>query len=102
MLQVTRAGVLACLLGLAPSAFASGLASLQQAASRCFESPSAARCASVWDLSAQLKQQADRTGALRCYSAVLALEAAVAKASLGGTDAAQQDRALRDTTSDCR
>lgn len=102
MQLAARAAGLAVLLGLVPPAFASALTSLQQAARRCFESPSAAQCDGVWDLSAQLKQQADRSNQLRCYTAVLALEATVAKARLGRPDPAQQNEALQDTSRDCR
>jgi len=101
MVPAIRAGAVACLLGLATPAFATPLTSLQQAASRCFESPSAARCDGVWDLSDQLKQQADRSNQLRCYTAVLALEANVAKARLGRPDPAHQAEALRDTATYC-
>lgn len=101
MVHVARAGVLACLIGLATPAFASALTSLQLAARRCFESPSAAACDGVWDLSDQLKQQADRSNQLRCYTALLALEANVAKARLGRPDPARQTQALQDTTAYC-
>lgn len=101
MVLAARAAVLASLLGLATPAVAGALTSLQQAASRCFASPSAATCDGVWGLSDQLKQQADRTNQLRCYTAVLALEANVAKARLGRSDPAHQAEALRDTSTYC-
>lgn len=101
MLPAARAGVLACLFGLTTPAIASPVTILQQAASRCFESPSADRCDGVWDLSDQLKQQADRSNQLRCYTAVLALEANVAKARLGRPDPVHQVQALQDTASYC-
>jgi hypothetical protein len=101
MVQAARAGVLAVLLSLAPPAFATALTNLQQAARRCFESPSAARCDGVWDLSDQLKKQADRSNQLRCYTALLALEANVAKARLGRADPVHQDQALQDTSAYC-
>lgn len=101
MVPVARAGLLACLLGLATPASATALTSLQLAARRCFESPSAAACDGVWDLSAQLKQQADRSNQLRCYTALLALEANVAKARLGTSDPVRQAMALQETSSYC-
>ncbi len=101
MVAAARAAVFACLLGLASPAFASPLTNLQLAARRCFESPSAAGCDGVWDLSAQLKQQADSANQLRCYTALLGLEANVAKAKLGRPDPAHEVQALQDTTSYC-
>ncbi len=101
MHRALRAGVLASLLALAAPADATPLSSLQQAASSCFESPSAARCDGVWDLSAQLKQQADRTNQLRCYTAVLALDANVAKARLGRPDPTHEVQALQETSTYC-
>jgi len=102
MASPTRAAALVCLLGLAAPVHAGAITDLQQAARRCFESPSAARCDGVWDLSAQLKQHADRSNQLRCYTAVLALEANVAKARLGASDPARQSEALQDTSAYCR
>lgn len=101
MVPAARAGVLACLIGLATPAFASPLTDLQLAARRCFESPSEARCDGVWDLSAQLKKQADSANQLRCYTALLALEANVAKARLGRPDPVHEVQALQDTSSYC-
>jgi hypothetical protein len=102
MVRAARAAVLAALLGLASPAFAGSYTALQQAARRCFESPSAARCDGLWDLSAALKQQADRSNQLRCYTALLALEANVAKARLGAPDPTRQASALEETSSYCR
>lgn len=102
MVHAARAGVLAGLLCLATPAFASALTSLQQMASRCFASPSAASCDGIWDLSDQLKQQADKSNQLRCYTALLALEANVAKARLGRPDPAHEALALQDTSTYCR
>lgn len=102
MVHPVRAGALACLLGLAAPADATPLATLQEAATRCFESPSAASCDGVWDLSDQLKKQADSSNELRCYTAVLALEANVAKARLGRPDPAHEAQALQDTSTYCR
>jgi hypothetical protein len=101
MVPAAHAVVLAGLFVLATPALASSLTSLQQAASRCFGSPSADHCAGVWDLSNQVKHQADKSNHLRCYSAVLALEANVAKASLGSSDAKQQAEALEETSRYC-
>lgn len=101
MVHAARAAVLASLIGLATPAFATALSSLQQAARRCFESPSAASCDGVWDLSDQLKHQADRSNQLSCYTALLALEANVVKARLGSSDPARQAQALHDTSAYC-
>lgn len=102
MVRAARAVVLACLFGLATPAYAGSFTGLQQAARRCFESPSAALCDGLWDLSAELKQQADKSNQLRCYTALLALEANVAKARLGAPDPARQARALEETSAYCR
>lgn len=101
MVPAARAAVLASLIGLATPAFATALGSLQQAARRCFESPSAASCDGLWDLSDRLKQQADRGNQLRCYTALLALEATVVKARFGDADPARQAQALQDTSAYC-
>lgn len=102
MVRVARAAALAGLLGLATPADASPLSSLQQTARSCFESPSAARCDGVWDLSDQLKKQADSSNQLRCYTALLALEANVSKAKLGRPDPVHEVQALEDTSAYCR
>lgn len=101
MVPAVRAAVFAGLLGLAIPAVASPLTTLQQAARSCFESPSAVRCDGVWDLSDQLKKQADANNQLRCYTALLALEANVSKASLGRPDPIHEAQALQDTTAYC-
>lgn len=102
MVPAARAAVLACLLALATPAWAGSFNGLQQAARRCFESPSAVHCDGLWDLSAELKQQADKSNQLRCYTALLALEANVAKARLGSPDPARQASALQETSEYCR
>ncbi len=102
MAHAARAGLLTWLIAMAGSAMAmTPLTTLQQAASQCFANPSAARCDGVWDLSAQLKQQAEKNEQLGCYSSLLALESMVSMAKLGSQDHAQQTKALQTTSREC-
>ena len=102
MALAARAGVLLCLIGMAGSAMAmTSLTTLQQKASQCFANPNPAGCNGFWDLSAQLKQQADKGEQLRCYSSLLALEAMVSMATLGSQDSARQSEALQTTSREC-
>jgi hypothetical protein len=102
MTHAARAGVLLCLIVMAGSAMAmTSLTTLQQKASQCFANSGAAGCNGFWDLSAQLKQQADKHEQLRCYSSLLALEAMVSMAALGSQDPARQAEALQTTSREC-
>jgi len=102
MAHAARAAVLIGLIGMAGPALAMpALSTLQQVASQCFANPTAAGCDSFWDLSAQLKQQADNKDQLRCYSSLLALEAMVSMAKLGSQNHAQQAEVLQTTSQDC-
>ena len=102
MVPAARAAVIACLLGLAAPAVASPLTTLQDTARRCFETAAAAACDAVWDRSDRLKEQAENRGQLRCYTALLALEANVAKLKFGTQDPVHQAQALQDTSLYCR
>jgi hypothetical protein len=101
MAIAVRAGALAGLIALASPAFANALSPLQQSASQCFSNPAGASCHAVWDLSHQLKQRAGKAYQLRCYTALLALEAMVALTKLGDRDPARQAQALDDTAREC-
>lgn len=102
MLTALRAALIGGLLALASPVLASPLSTLQDRARRCFESAAVSVCDAVWDLSDQLKQQADNRGQLRCYTALLALEANVSKLKLGTADSVHQAEALRDTGLYCQ
>lgn len=103
MVHAARAALLlACLLAQAAPSSAGPLAvSLQQAASRCFASPTPAGCDAVWSLSATLKEQADKNNQLHCYTSVLTVEAMVAMAQRGDAELRRQQAALQDLSSDC-
>ena len=102
MVLAARAALVVLLLAPAAPVAAGGLAtSLQQAASRCFQGPSPARCDDVWSLSAALKKQADSNDQLHCYTSVLTLEALVAMAERGQEEASREQAALEGLTRDC-
>lgn len=101
MALAARAGFLAGLIGLTVPASASPLTTLQQAASQCFRNAANASCKDVWTLSHRLKQQAGKADQLRCYTALLGLEAMVAMAEQGDQDPAQQTAAMQETTREC-
>ena len=102
MVHATRAALVACLVGLAAPALAGSLSTLQDTARRCFETGAASACDAVWDLSDPLKQQADSRGQLRCYTALLALEANVSKLKRGSQDPLHQAQALQDISLYCQ
>lgn len=101
MAPAATAAVLLGLIALAAPVRASSLTSLEQVAGRCLASPGAAGCRAFWDLSDQLKQRADRTSQLRCYTSLLTLEAMVARATLGAPDPSRQALALQDIAQQC-
>jgi hypothetical protein len=102
MVPAARAALIACLIAHAAPSLASPLATrLQDAAGRCFEDPAASSCDAVWDLSAALKEQADKANQLRCYTSVLSVEAMVSMAKRGARDPGRQQAALGALTSDC-
>ncbi len=95
------AGLLAAALALVatPPARAASLAALQQRAEQCFRGGG---CQAIWPLSHQLKQRAEAANRLRCYSALLALEAMVSMAELGAQEPARQRDALAESSRECR
>lgn len=97
------AGLFAAALALVaptPSAQAASLAALQQRAEQCFRGDGG--CDGIWPLAHQLKQRAEAANQLRCYSALLALEAMVTMAELGAQDPARQREALAESSRECR
>ena len=75
--------------------------SLLDAASGCFAGSAMARCDAVWDLSAALKAQADKSNELHCYTSVLVVEAMVSMEKRGYQDPSRQQAALEGLTRDC-
>lgn len=102
MVHCVRAFLVVGLMAQAAPGFASPLSNrVEAAARRCFESPAAGRCDAVWNLSADLKEQADRADQLRCHTSVLTLEAMVSMAKLGAQDLPHQQQALEALARDC-
>ena len=102
MVQASRAFLAICLMAQVAPSVASPLSnSLQAAARRCFESPAMARCDAVWDLSADLKEQADKNDQLSCHTSVLTVEAMVSMVKRGGQDPVHQQAALEALARDC-
>ena len=102
MVRASLAVLAACLMAQVGSGLASPLSNtLQATARRCFDSPAAASCDAVWDLSADLKEQADKKDQLRCHTSVLAVEAMVSMVQQGAKDPVHQKSALEALTRDC-
>jgi hypothetical protein len=102
MVHAARAALLAALIAQAAPSLASPLSSrLLAVAGGCFESPVPARCDAVWDLSNALKEQAERSDQLRCYTSVLVLESMVSMTKWGRNDPRRQQAALEGITKDC-
>jgi hypothetical protein len=79
---------------------AQSLTALQQRLQPCFRD--GIGCNTIWGPSHQLKQRAEAANQLRCYSALLALEAMVTLAELGQRDPGRQAEALQESSRECR
>lgn len=102
MVHASRVLLVAGLIAQASPSWASPLATrLQATARRCFENPLVAPCDAVWDLSADLKEQADRAEQLRCHTSVLTVEAMVSMVKRGAKDPVHQQAALEALSRDC-
>jgi hypothetical protein len=75
--------------------------SFQQTARRCFagDRPS---CRTAMGLSHQLRQRADQKDALRCYTALLGVEAMLNLSLLGDPDQERKERVLQQATQECQ
>ena len=80
---------------------AQAFASLQQSARRCFEGnrPS---CRTAMGISHQLRERADAKNALRCYTALLGVEAMLNLSLLGDPDQERKDGLLQQSAQECQ
>lgn len=79
---------------------AQSLTALHQRLQPCFRD--GIGCNTIWGPSHQLKQRAEAANQLRCYSALLALEAMATLAELGQRDPGRQAQALAESSRECR
>lgn len=102
MVDLARSVLVVVLIVQAGRGVASPLSNRLEAAARhCFESPDPARCDAVWDLSAELKEQADSKDQFRCHTSALTVEAMVSMARQGVQDVPHQQAALEAMERDC-
>jgi len=87
--------------GTALSATASMRPEIEPWAAHCAGNPGGDACLQFWPLSHRLKQQAERTNQLSCYTSLLALEAVVTLAKLGDADATRLNVTLQDVEATC-
>lgn len=78
------------------------LNSLQQTARRCFQGSDRPSCRSAMELSVQLREQADSKNALRCYTALLGVEAMLNLSLFGDRDQARDEQALLQSSQECQ
>lgn len=75
---------------------------LRPALERCLSAPGRDSCRPALELSHRLKQSAEQADQLRCYTALLGLEAVINQAVLGDGNGARQQRMWDETSRECR
>lgn len=84
------------------TAQAQSLDALQGAARRCFSSRDPRSCRQAMELSHQLRVKADAKEILRCYTALLSVEAMLNLSQLGESDPARDEGALQQSGQECQ
>ena len=94
--------VISAALALGSAAQAVPIQALRAPADQCLQSGAAAVCRQAMERSHRLKQQAENRQELRCYTALLGLEAGLAMAVLGERQPEREQTILNDAQLNCR
>lgn len=83
------------------AAAASDLSGLRRQAEGCLASRDGLACQSLLDASQQLKKAAEKRDQLRCYTSLLAVEAVLIDANVGGGNPTEIDQAFDEASRTC-